>query len=1066
MTRDDSGTLRFDKDKEAVRAYFVDHINDNMKWFHSLEEKLSYLISENYYDKKLTDKYEMDDIKKVYKYAYSFEFRFPSYMSAKKFYENYALKTNDKKLYLERYEDRISIVALYFGDGDFHKALEFVELLITQQYQPATPTFLNVGKARRGEFVSCFLLECGDSLNDINMMNSTARQLSKRGGGISINLSKTRAKGESLMGYENVTSGVVPIMRNLDQSFRHINQAGQRNGSGSVYINVFHADIYDFLDTKKISADEDVRVKTLSIGVVIPDKMIELARENKPMYLFYPHNLRQVTGKYLDEIDFDSEYEDLLNNPKIRKERIDPRNLLERISIVQLESGYPYIMFEGNVNRAHPLNNLGKVTFSNLCVTGDTKLLTDNGYETAETLFHSGIPLKVVIDDRTKGMDLEDEGTTLVDAIPMQLTKQQADVFKLETRQGFEIRATEWHKFYVKRSGELLKIPLAEIKEGDRVLVQSGEGSYGTSHNPELAYLMGIIAGDGTFTDKAVKIYLYDNKVGLRSRVEKAISSVISSYAIQRKYKHNTSFSPTFTEYQGRLSLSSTVLFDILADYGFHKGNKTDVPKFIEEADKETQAAYLSGYYQMDGTVNANFASKALTVELSSTNREGLRGIQTLLLNMGVYSTIYNGRGKSLTLMPDGKGGEKPYEVNPIYKLSVQDRVSREIFVDVIELKEYDMKKFVLLTDTLQPKSRRPKHQFSAEVSAITYEGKEDVFDTNQPDYHSLIFNGIVTGNCSEILQYSEVSEYSDYGQEDILGQDISCNLGSLNIVSVMEKGDIKGAVFGAMDALTRISDDSAIANAPAVRKANEEMHSVGLGAMNLHGFLAQNGISYESEEAIEFADVFFSALNYYSLVRSNEIAMERGSTFKGFEGSTYQTGEYFDQYVEESIKPEFPKLIEIFEGIELPTREDWAELRESVMENGLYHSYRLAIAPTGSISYVQSATASVMPIMERIEDRTYGDSQTYYPMPGLSQYTWFLYKEAYDMSMYKVIDLIATIQRHVDQGISFTLFVNDSITTRELTRIQLYAHHKGIKTLYYVRQKDTSNEECVSCTV
>ncbi|MFD1453251.1 class 1b ribonucleoside-diphosphate reductase subunit alpha [Oceanobacillus sojae] len=685
MTRDESGTLRFDKDTEAVRAYFVDHINDNMKWFHSLEEKLTYLISENYYDKKLTDKYDMDEIKRVYKYAYSFKFRFPSYMSAKKFYENYALKTNDKELYLERYEDRISIVALYFGDGDVEKALEFVELLITQQYQPATPTFLNVGKARRGEFVSCFLLECGDSLNDINMMNSTARQLSKRGGGISINLSKTRARGESLMGYENVTSGVVPIMRNLDQSFRHINQAGQRNGSGSVYLNVFHADIYDFLDTKKISADEDVRVKTLSIGVVIPDKMIELARENKPMYLFYPHNLRQVTGKYLDELDFDADYEALLNNPKIRKERIDPRNLLERISIVQLESGYPYIMFEGNVNRNHPLNNLGKVTFSNL---------------------------------------------------------------------------------------------------------------------------------------------------------------------------------------------------------------------------------------------------------------------------------------------------------------------------------------------------------------------------------------------CSEILQYSEVSEYTDYGEEDILGQDISCNLGSLNIVSVMEKGDVKGAVFGAVDALTKISDDSAVANAPAVKKANEEMHSIGLGAMNLHGFLAQNGIAYESEEAIEFADVFFAAVNYYSLVRSNEIAIERGRTFKGFGGSTYQTGEYFDQYILESIRPEFPKLIKIFEGVKLPTREDWSNLRESVMEHGLYHSYRLAIAPTGSISYVQSATASVMPIMERIEDRTYGDSKTYYPMPELSQYTWFLYKEAYDMSMYKVIDLISTIQRHVDQGISFTLFVNDSITTRELSRIQLYAHHKGIKTLYYVRQKDTSNEECISCTV
>lgn len=319
---------------------------------------------------------------------------------------------------------------------------------------------------------------------------------------------------------------------------------------------------------------------------------------------------------------------------------------------------------------------------------------------------------------------------------------------------------------------------------------------------------------------------------------------------------------------------------------------------------------------------------------------------------------------------------------------------------------------------------------------------------------------------CSEILQYSEVSTYTDYGEEDIIGQDISCNLGSLNMVSIMRNKSLESAVRLGMDALTRISDETDIVNAPAVRKANEEMHSVGLGAMNLHGFLAQNGIPYESEKAIEFADVFFSAMNYWTLVRSREIAIERGETFKGFVGSRYHTGEYFDEFIENPAEIRSDKVAELFEGMFIPTSEDWRELKEKVMRDGLYHSYRMAIAPTGSISYVQSSTASVMPIMERIEDRIYGDSKTYYPMPGLSAKTWFLYKEAYDMSMFKVIDLISTIQRHVDQGISFTVFVKDTTTTRELTNIQMYAHYKGIKTLYYVRQQDTGNEECLSCTV
>ncbi|AWY02876.1 NrdE [Staphylococcus phage VB-SauS-SA2] len=679
------GQLNIEKDKQAVKKYFVDYINMNMVWFHDLEEKINYLLDNDYYSYELFSKYDILDVKKVFKEAYSHKFRFPSYMSAKKFYDTYALKTHDGSKFLERYEDRMSVVALFFGDGDVEESIRYVNLLMTQQYVPATPTMLNAGLFKAGEMVSCFLLETGDSLNDINMMNSTARQLSKLGGGISINLSKTRAANEELMGNDNKTMGVVPIMKNLDQSSRHINQGGKRNGSFATYLNVFHADIFEFLDTKKISADEDVRVKTLSIGVVIPNKFFDLAKDNEPMYLFYPKNLWDTHGIYIDEIDMDEWYDTLINDPEVRKTKIDPRNLLERISITQIESGYPYIMFEDNVNNDHPLNNLGKVKFSNL---------------------------------------------------------------------------------------------------------------------------------------------------------------------------------------------------------------------------------------------------------------------------------------------------------------------------------------------------------------------------------------------CSEILQYSDVSEYTDYDEKDNIGQDISCNLGSLNIVNVMKQKDIENTVRYSIKALTKVADKTDIKNAPAVRKANNEMHSVGLGAMNLHGYLAQNGIAYESQDAIEFVDAFFRTVNYWTIMESTDIARERGETFKGFMGSDYQTGKYFERYREEDFEVKSEKVKALFEGVHIPTEEDWIKLSEKVKQDGMYHSYLSAIAPTGSISYVQSATASVMPITDRVEERTYGDSRTFYPMPGIGPKTWFLYKEAYDMDMFKVVDLIATIQKHVHQGISFTLFVKDDVDTRKLSRIYLYAHHKGIKTLYYTRQKDQSQAECLSCAV
>ncbi|MEK4049837.1 class 1b ribonucleoside-diphosphate reductase subunit alpha [Bacillus sp. FSL K6-2839] len=679
------GKFQFEKDKEAVKSYFIDYVNQNMFFFHDLEEKLDYLRKHDYYEEEFLSLYSIADIKKVFEFAYSFKFRFPSFMSAFKFYNDYALKTNDKMKILERYEDRISIAALFLAKGNTDKALRYVESMIKQEYQPATPTFMNAGRKRRGEMVSCFLIEVGDSLNDISKAIDTSMQLSKLGGGVALNLSKIRAKGEAIKDIDNSTKGVVGVMKLLDNAFRYADQMGQRQGSGATYLTVFHPDINEFLDTKKISADEDVRAKTLSIGVVVPDKFIELAREDKDYYMFYPHTVYKEYGQHLDEMDMEEMYDELVENPNVRKTKGSARKLLEKLAILRYESGYPYIMFQDNVNKVHANNHISQVKFSNL---------------------------------------------------------------------------------------------------------------------------------------------------------------------------------------------------------------------------------------------------------------------------------------------------------------------------------------------------------------------------------------------CSEVLESSKVSKYTDYDQEDEIGLDISCNLGSMNILNVMNNQSIEKTVRTAVDALTRISDATNIVNAPAVNKANKTMKSIGLGQMNLHGYLAQNGIPYESEAAIDFANTYFMMVNFYSLKRSMEIAKETGETYYMFEGSTYKSGSFFDKYLNIDYSPKLEKVAKLFKEQHIPSIEDWKQLKSDVQTYGLYHSYRQAVAPTGSISYVQSSTAGVMPIMERIEERTYGNSKTYYPMPGLSPNNWFLYKEAYDMDMFKVIDLISTIQTHVDQGISFTLFLKDTMTTRDLNRIDLYAHHKGIKTLYYARTKDTGQDSCLSCVV
>lgn len=679
-----NGEYQLEKDKEAVYSYFVDYVNKNTVFFHNLKEKMKYLIKNSYY----IDFYEMyshDEIKEIFKLVYDKKFRFASFMSASKFYQSYALMDDSGEKFLERYEDRISITALYLAQGNVEKAREYATMMINQEYQPATPTFLNSGKKRSGELVSCFLDEMGDSLSDIGYIFDSSMKLSSIGGGVSINLSKIRARGESIKGVENCASGVLPIMKILEDIFSYANQLGARAGAGAVYLNIFHSDIMEFLDSKKINVDEKIRIKSLSIGVIVPDKFMQLAMDDEACYIFYPHTVYQAYGQYLDEMDMNMMYEKLVDNPKVKKKKINARELLVKISQVQKESGFPYLFFKDNANKEHALKKIGNVKFSNL---------------------------------------------------------------------------------------------------------------------------------------------------------------------------------------------------------------------------------------------------------------------------------------------------------------------------------------------------------------------------------------------CSEICQLSEVSEINPYYEEDIIRRGISCNLGSLNIATVMENKRVREATRSAIDTLTTVSDLTNIDMVPTIKKANEELHSVGLGAMNLHGYLAKNFIMYESREALDFCNVFFMMVNFYSLERSMEIAVEKGETFKDFDKSEYANGNYFEKYITKEYLPQTEKVKELFEGIHVPDIEDWKRLKEQVMKNGIYNAYRMAIAPNQSTSYIMNSTASVMPVVDTIEVREYGDSTTYYPMPYLTNDNWFFYKSAYDMDQKNIINLISVIQRHVDQGISTILYNSSSDTTRDLAKLYIYAHRMGLKSLYYTRTRKATIEECLSCSV
>ena len=368
------GAINIRADRQAARAYHLEVINPHTRFFHSLEEKVRYMLDKELWNKATVEMYDFDKFKSLFKRAHAHKFRFKTLLGAMKFYEGYALResTQDEEgryttTYLERFEDRVVMTAIHLSEGDYRQAQDLVDIIIDGRFQPATPTFLNAGRAKGGEMVSCFLLRVEDNMESIGRAVNSSLQLSKRGGGVGLLLTNLREMSAPIKNIPNTSSGVVPVMKMLEDAFGYANQLGQRQGAGAVYLNAHHPDIMTFLDTKRENADEKIRIKTLSLGVVIPDITFHLAKGNKDMYLFSPYDVERIEGKPFADLSVTENYDKWVEDPRITKKKIKARAFFRTLSELQFESGYPYVMFEDTANKFHTMKHAGRINMSNLC---------------------------------------------------------------------------------------------------------------------------------------------------------------------------------------------------------------------------------------------------------------------------------------------------------------------------------------------------------------------------------------------------------------------------------------------------------------------------------------------------------------------------------------------------------------------------------------------------------------------------------------------------------------------------------------------------------------------------
>ena len=597
-----------------------------------------------------------------------------------------------------------------------------------------------------------------------------------------------------------------------------------------------HYDTPELLDTKRENADEGIRLKNISIGVVVPDIAYKLAMQNKDLYLFCPYDILRIYKTPMSKLGISKHYKDLVANPNIRKRKINARQYFQTISFLQGQSGFPYIMNEDTVNALNPVD--GYISSSNLCVSGDTLLLTDQGEFPIQTLVGKSVSVW---------------------------------------------NGQQWSQTVVEKTGE-----------GQHV----------------------------------VDVVLIDAK-GTRK---------------------------------------------VLTCTDYHKW-------------------YISS---------------------GAPGNEILRRTTDLLPGMMVKFDLPT--------------GPQTYCVQTIN----------------------DNRKLI------------------------------DTFCVTEPLRARATFNGIVTGNCSEILQPSTASALDAALNYLSVGSDISCNLGSLNAVTAFRSGDKFGHwVQTAIRMLTSVAIKSTVECVPSIGKGNASGHSVGLGVMNLHALFATEGLLYGDKDSCELTNIFYATMRYYAILASSDIAAEKKQSFGGFEKSKYYSGEVFTPYINRDWSQIGDKVKAIVEkwGFVVPSSEDWKALSEKVRKDGMFNRHLLATAPTGSISYINNSTASIAPIVDKIESRKEGLlGRIYYPAPYMTAENEHLYVDAYDIGYKGIIDVYAEATPHTDQGLSCTLyFYTNKTTTADVDKARNYAWSKGIKTMYYARFRSGDNDnfsdvqnikECEACAV
>jgi ribonucleoside-diphosphate reductase alpha chain len=943
------------------------------------------------------------------------------YFGLKTLEKGYLLRQDGRTI--ERPQHMWMRVAIQLHGADFYAVKETYDALSQGYFIHATPTLFNSG-GLKPQLSSCFLLTMNsDSIAGIYKTLGDCAQISKWAGGIGLSVHNIRARGSRINGTNGESTGLVPMLKVFNDTAKYVNQGGKRNGSFAIYLEPWHADIEDFLRLKLNQGAEEDRARDLFYGLWIPDLFMKRMEAKQDWTLMCPAECPGLADCHSEE--FEKLYESYEQAGKGRK-TIPAQKLWQMILDAQIQTGTPYLCYKDAANSKSNQQNLGTIKSSNLCVAPETLVLTDRGY----------FQIRDLVGKTVKVWNGNEWSETTV-----QKTGHNQKLITVNLSNGAALTCTPYHKFLIHENYEdqrsikdSIRIDAQDLKAGMKLKKFSAPIVDTVNENFPYAYTHGFFCGDGTYSGGNPICSLYGGKKELIEHLEIRSTS-------------------------GKVDASGRINTTLPKDM---------LPKFTVplKASINTKLRWLEGLSDADGTISRNGTNESL--QIGSIEFKFLDEIRMMLLTLGVHSKVTKAFDARLTMLPDGRGGYKEFECKPLWRLLVSSCA-------LYKLHNIGFNPKRLKYTNRQP--QRNAEQFVKVEGIIDVGRYDDTYCFNEPINNAGVFNGILTGNCTEIMEFTSPDESA------------VCNLGSLALPKFVENGVFNfEKLRGYTHILTRNLDiviDKNYYPTPECRNSNMRHRPIGIGIQGLADVFAMMRLPWASEGAAKLNREIFENIYYAAMSTSID------RTCQGFNHGTFETIGEYSSYpgsplsqgkLQFDLWNEKPKHTEYL---------DWDVLRVKLSKYGARNSLLVAPMPTASTSqilgnnecfepftsnlYARRVLAGDFMVINKylVEDLTklglwttdvrtqiIADNGSVQNIPEIPAEIRELYKTAWEIPQKTLINMARDRAPFICQSQSLNLFLAEP-TYAKISSMHVYAWKQGLKTgCYYLRTKAVSSAQ------